>query len=68
MQDPQAVVDDTVAGSAMRWRTALTGVIGAGGDLNSGLFQSLADRLDPVLVTVLVDEGVDVYSRRSSSA
>lgn len=48
------------------FRIALTGRMAAicrGGDP-----QDLADRLDPVGITLMVDEGVQDFSRRSSSA
>jgi len=31
-----------------------------GKSLQTGLLQDLADRLDPVLVTAFIDEGIDV--------
>ncbi|RRD28988.1 hypothetical protein EII10_08290 [Actinomyces bowdenii] len=49
-------------------RPATASVIGTRGGLDSGASQHLADRLDPEVLSVVVDEGVDDLYRRSSSA
>jgi hypothetical protein len=51
-----------------RRRPRLGGVVGARGDLRAGLGEDAADRLDPVLERVAVDEGDDQREGRSSSA
>ena len=68
VQRDQTFVDDGVTHRPGRARSGLAGVVRTRGDLNPGLGQDGADRLDPVLVAVLVDERIDVLQRRSSSA
>src|SRR3954447_21688771 len=51
-----------------RGRPGLGRVVGARGDLHSGVVQHRADWLDPEAPLVLVDELDDHFSRRSSSA
>lgn len=68
MQRGQALVDDGITRRPSRGRTHPAGVVRTRGDLDPGLGQDGADRLDPVLVAVTVDERIDVGQRRSSSA
>ena len=68
VQRGQALVDDGITRRPGRGRTHPAGVVRTRGDLDPGLGQDGADRLDPVLVAVIVDERIDVGQRRSSSA
>src|SRR4051795_5722774 len=57
-----------VADRPRRRRPSMVGVVAARGDLRAGLSEDTADRLDPELVLVRVDELDDHRCGRSSSA
>jgi hypothetical protein len=61
-------VEDRVAKRTSTGRARLSGPVRTRGDLGSGLGKDPADRLDPVLVAMNIDERIDVFYRRSSSA
>ncbi|MDN5746672.1 MAG: hypothetical protein L0H31_16365, partial [Nocardioidaceae bacterium] len=61
-------IEHRVATGPRRGRPGLASVVRARGDPDPGLGQDGAGRLDPMLITVLVDEGIDIGQRRSSSA
>lgn len=68
VQRDQTLIDDRLTHRSGRGRSCLAGVVRTRGDLDPGLGQGGADRLDPVFIAVLLDERVDVRQRRSSSA
>lgn len=68
MNRAQALIEHHVPDRPRRGLPVLASVEQARSDLDPGAGQDLANRLDSVLVTVIVDEAVDIGQRRSSPA